>query len=240
MYHKTKLLTGVLLVLAVLFAQVGTALAAPAVQDTTTDTFVSLTTDPATQTVLVTYKDGNGVDQTVRLSYATAEGMGLITVDPTSGEVTVNAQVGDELMIDPTTVIPDQEEPVNPVAAILAKFFSVEPSVVQGYHEEGFGFGVIAQALWMQKNLDDDAITADIILQAKENHDYSTITLVDGSHPANWGQFRKALLDKKNNLGVIVSGHATVDETGTVTIQNNGHGNGKDNNPGKGKGKNKP
>ena len=239
MYHKTKLLTGVLLVLAVLFAQVGTALAAPAAQ-VTTDTFVGLTADPATQTVLVTYKDTLGVEQTVRISYDTAVQMGLISVDPTTGAVTVLAKTDDPITIDPNTVIPDQEEPVNPVAAFLAKFFGLEPAVVQDYHEEGFGFGVIAQALWMQKNLDDDAITAEMILQAKENHNYSTIILPDGTNPTNWGQFRKALLDKKNNLGVIVSGHATVDENGTVTIQNNGQGKGKDNNPGKGKGKNKP
>ncbi len=242
MYHKTKLLTGVLLVLAVLFAQVGTALAAPAAQGTTTNTgsFVSLTPDPATKTVLITYKDSMGVDQTVRLSYDTAMQLKLISVDPTTGAVTVLAKTGDPVTIDPSTVVPDQQEPVNPVAAILASFFGVQPTVVQGYHDEGFGFGVIAQALWMQKNLNDSTITAEMILQAKENHDYSTITLADGSHPSNWGQFRKALLDKQNNLGVIVSGHATVDENGNVTIQNNGHGNGKDNNPGKGKGKNKP
>ena len=58
---KTKLLTGVLLVLAVLFAQVGTAFAAPVGQETTiTGTIVSVIPETDTNgvtTVLVTYKD---------------------------------------------------------------------------------------------------------------------------------------------------------------------------------------
>ncbi len=70
---KTKLFAGVLLVLAVLFAQVGTALAAPVTQDTTnvTGTIVSVTTETdgnGVTTVLVTYTDANQVEQTVRLS----------------------------------------------------------------------------------------------------------------------------------------------------------------------------
>jgi hypothetical protein len=173
--------------------------------------------------------------------------------------VTILAQPGDPVEIDPTTVIADEEpgeEDVHPIAAILGSFFGVDSTVVNGYHEDGFGFGVIAQAMWISRNVNGDASVAGLILQAKETGDYSNIllsdgtvlTMPDGSVPSNWGQFKKALLDKKNNLGVIVSGHADPDGTGEDLIQphgngngngnGNGHGYGRDNNPGKGKGKN--
>lgn len=251
---KTKLFAGVLLVLAVLFAQVGTALAAPATQDTTptiTGTVVAVTTETdenGVTTVLVTYKDAEQVEHTVRLSLEAAVAEGLVEVDPATNVVTVLAKEGDALDIESGGVIPDEEptdEAVHPIAAILAKFFGVEPSVVQGYHEDGYGFGVIAQAMWMAKGLGEgDMLNAGLILEAKKSGDYSAFTLADGSAPTNWGQFKKAVMGKdKKNLGIIVSGHAEIDETGTETLLNNGNGhgngNGKDNNPGKGKGKNK-
>jgi len=143
--------------------------------------------------------------------------------------------------IDPTTVIPDEpttEEPIHPIAALLAAFFGEEGSVVNSYHEDGYGFGVIAQALWMSKNLNDDASLAGLILEAKKSGDYSAFTLPDGSSPTNWGQFKKAALEKKNNLGVIVSGQADSDETLNPSAEQE-HGNGKNKDKGKGKDKNK-
>lgn len=245
--NKTKLLTGILLVLAVLFAQVGTAFAAPAAQDATTitGTIISVTpeTDPTgvTSTVLVAYTDGTGTQQSVRISLADAVSLGLVSVDTTvtPNVVTVVAQPGATVNIVSTLVIPDQTEAVHPIAAILADFFGLDPSMVNNLHEEGFGFGVIAQALWMQKNLDDASITPEMILQAKQNNDYNSITLPDGTNPTNWGQFKKALLEKKNNLGIIVSGHANNGTEDPLTQQTQGKGNGKDKNQGKGNGKNK-
>ena len=249
---KTKLLAGVLLVLAVLFAQVGTALAAPVAQDDTTPitgTIVGVITETVdgVTTVLVTYKDADQAEHTVRISLDTAVTEGLVTVDLATNTVTVVAVGGDALDILPSDVIPDEEpgdEYVHPIAAILAKFFAVEPGVVQGYHDDGYGFGVIAQAMWMAQSLGEgDMTSAGLILEAKKTGDYSAFTLPDGSAPTNWGQFKKAAMGKdKKNLGIIVSGHADpeTDETEAQTLQNNGKGNGKDNNPGKGKGKNKP
>jgi hypothetical protein len=257
--NKTKLLTGVLLVLVVLFAQVDTVLAAPATQVTTpiSGTIQSITTEAGSNgvtTVLVTLLTDAGQTQTVRLSVETAVALGLVAMDPNTNAVTVDqTKVGQPVDVDPSTVIPDQqpgEETINPIAAILAKFFNVDPAVVQGYHDDGFGFGVIAQAMWMAKGLSNDAegtvVDAGLILQAKKTGDYSAFTLPDSSIPTNWGQFKKAAMGKeKHNLGVIVSGHATIDETQQAQPNNgqgngNGNGNGKDNNPGKGKGKNKP
>lgn len=261
---KAKLLTGLMLVVAVLFAQVGTAFASPAAQDTTpiTGTIVEVTTETdenGVTTVLVTVQDDMGATQTVRLSVETAEALGLVTVDPATNAVTVVAQPGQTVEIDPTTVIVADEdgEAVHPIAAILASFFGVDPTLVNEYHEDGFGFGVITQAMWISKNVNGDAAVTGLILQAKESGDFSNIMLSDGtvlsmpdgSVPSNWGQFKKALLDKKNNLGMIVSGHADPEGTGDPLIlqdnrngngngNGNGHGYGRDNNPGKGKGKN--
>jgi len=251
----TKLLSSLLLVLAVLFAQVGVVVAAPQTQATTpiTGTVQSITTETDTNgvtTVLVTLVDAQGATQTVRLSVDTAVSLSLITLDPVTQQPVVDqTKVGQTVEVDPTTVIPEQtpQESVNPISWLLGEFFGEDPSVIQGYHDDGFGFGVIAQSLWISKNVSGDASLAEQILQAKQSGDYSSITLADGtpltlpdgSVPTNWGQFKKALLDHKINLGVVVSGHANQDST-TNPLETQQHGNGKDkNNNGKGKDKNK-
>ena len=250
---KTKLLAGVLLVFMLLTAQVGMAAAAPLAQDATiTGTILEITTETDSNgvtTILVKLEDDQGVISTVRISDVTAAGLGLF--DLTTQQL-VLTQVGQPVVIDPTTVIPDEEpteEDVHPIAWLLAAFFGEEATVVDQYHEDGFGFGVIAQALWMSRNLTGtedetgDASLADEILQAKEDHDYSAFTdfFEDGFVPTNWGQFRKEILQKKNNLGVIVSGQAdteTDEQLQDEQIQpKNGNGHGKEKNNGKGKGK---
>jgi hypothetical protein len=250
---STKLLASILLVLTVLFAQVGVVAAAPQTQDTTpvTGTIQSITTETdanGVTTVLVTLMDDQGATQTVRLSVDTAVALNLVTLDPTTQEPVVDeTQVGQPVEIDPTTVIPDEapaEESIHPIAWLLAEFFGEDPSIVEGYHEDGFGFGVIAQSLWMSQNVGGDASLAGQILEAKQSGDYGSITLSDGTAltlpdgtvPTNWGQFKKALLDKKNNLGVIVSGQADPLNSSTDVTQQ--HGKDKEN-KGKGKDKNK-
>lgn len=244
---NTTRLAGILLVLAVLFAQVGNVAAAPQAQDTTpiTGTVQSITTEKdasGVTTILVALLDDQGATQTLRLSVETAMILGLITLDPTTMELVVNeTQVGQTTEIDPTTLLPEEEEDVHPIAAILASFFSEDPIVVNGYHEDGFGFGVIAQAMWIAEGVNGDASTAGLILEAKETGDYSAFVLPDGSTPTNWGQFKKAALGKdKKNLGIIVSGHAedvTIEEE--ASPQDNGKGNGKDKDKGNGKDKDK-
>jgi hypothetical protein len=247
---NTKFLASILLVIAVLFTQVGTVAAAPQAQETTpiTGTIQTVTTETdanGVTTVVVTLLDEQGATQTVRLSVETAVTLGLVTLDPTMQEPVVDeTKVGQTVEIDPTTIIPEEEKDVHPIAAILASFFNEDASVVNGYHEDGFGFGVIAQAMWIAQGLDGDASTAGLILEAKESGDYSAFVLPDGSIPTNWGQFKKAALGKdKKNLGVIVSGHAeevsTDEGMEELAPQDRGQGNGKDKDKGKGKDKNK-
>jgi len=247
--NKLKLILTLGVMLAVLFAQVGSAAAAPQAQTPTpiTGTIQSITLETdanGVTTVLVAVVDAQNVTQTVRLSVDTAVTLGLVTLDPITNEpAVVDAQVGQPVTIDPTTVIPDPttEEPVHPISALLAAFFGEDAAVVDALHTDGFGFGLIAQALWMSQNLNGDATLAGDILEAKRTGDYSAFTLSDGTIATNWGQFRKALLDKKNNLGIVVSGHGQSPNS-LSTQSEHGKGNGKGNGQGNGKGNghNKP
>jgi hypothetical protein len=242
---KTKSLVGILLVAVVLFAQVGTVFAAPA-QDTTpiTGTVVALekqVDENGVTTVLVTVLDDMGATQTYRISVDTAVTLLLASVDPTTGEVTLDlTKVNQPIELDPMTVIVDEETPaedVHPIAALLASFFGEDPAVVNQYHLDGFGFGVIAQAMWMAQGLNNPEITAGTILTAKQDKDFSAFVLPDGSTPTNWGQFKKAALGKdKKNLGIIVSGHVQTGEDTTDLDAQELHGNGKDKNKNKGNG----
>src|SRR5215203_2104851 len=220
--NKIKLILTVALTFVVLFAQAGNAAAAPLTQDPTpiTGTIQSITTETdadGVTTVLVTLLDDLGATQTVRLSVDAAVALGLITLDPTTNEPVIDeTQVGQSVEIDPATVIPDEEETVHPISALLAGFFGEETSVIDGYHEDGFGFGVIVKALWMSQNLTGsedetgDASLVEEILQAKRDKTFETFfedhpeIILDGGVPTNWGQFRKVLLNKKQNLGVVV------------------------------------
>lgn len=244
---KTKLLAGVLLVFMLLTAQVGMAAAAPLAQDAsvTISGIVTEIGEPETDengvtTVLVTLLLEDQTTQTVRISDVLAAGL------------EIDQQVS--LQVDPNDVISDEEpteESVHPIAALLAAFFFPDDpdmaSVINGYHEEdGFGFGVIAQALWMSQSLTEgeDASAAGLVLEAKQSGDYSEFSeWFDGPVPTNWGQFKKELRENKDkhNLGVIVSGQAdteTVEQLQDEQVQEkNGNGHGKDKNNGKGKGK---
>jgi len=258
--------------LATQFIAVG---AAPATQDTTfiTGTIESivLETDAETDTttVVVTLVDEFGETQTVRLSVDDAIALGLVS-DDGSGPVVDESQIGEEVAIDPASVIPDEttDEILHPVGSALSNFFTdllgVDYDMIMEYHDDGVGFGVIAQALWMTNALNQAGDTElspeelatlfGNILDAKKNKDFDSlgITLPDGSTPTNWGQFRKAVMSdrekSKENLGAIMSGRADngqVDDE-LLGATNNGNGsdkdksnNGKNGDKGNGKDKNK-
>ena len=255
---KSKLLTSILLAALVIFAQFGAAYAASPAQTTTpaapiTGTVQSTTrqTDSATGTtiVVVTVLDSSGATQTVDLSVDTAVSLGLVTLDTTTGLPVVNsAEIGQSISIDPSQIIPatTEEQPQNPVAGALAMFFGVDNATINGYHSDGFGYGLIAQALWMSKILNGDATLAGDILAAKNSGDYSAFTFTDGATPTNWGQFRKEVFTgkAKDNLGAVMSGNSG-DTTSTQTQStaanhgnsNGPHGNGNGNGNGHGHGK---
>ncbi|MGB7875029.1 MAG: hypothetical protein WBL25_11650 [Anaerolineales bacterium] len=271
---RTKIVFSILLATIFLATQFIAVGAAPATQETTPITgtieSVVLETDTATDTttVVVTLTDEFGETQTIRLSLEDATALGLVT-DDSSGPVVDDSQIGTTVEIDPTLVIPDEttDEEQHPVGSALSDFFTdllgVDYEMIMDYHEDGMGFGVIAQALWMTNSLVSEGDTEmemtpeelfSAILDAKKNKDFGAITLPDGSEPTNWGQFRKAIMsdrDKsKENLGAIMSGRAEngqADE-GQTELKNNGKGPDKSNNAeksnngkseGKGNGKDK-
>lgn len=261
---KTNFLAGILLITAILFTQTRAVLAAPLAQDTTSinGTIVSITTETdelGTTTVLVTLMDDMEVEQTFLLSVDDAINLGLVTLDPVTMEPVVDeTQIGMPVKIDPTIVIPSTQEPVEEsnhiISTILGAFFEVDAGTIDTYHEDGYGFGVIAQALWMSQNYSGDASLTEGILQAKTDKDFETFFeehpeyLAEGEAvPTNWGQFKKLISEKKNNLGSVVSGKAEKDEGEDETAveqsqpsndkdKNNDKGN-KDKDKGKDKGK---
>lgn len=241
MLNLPKLVTSFILAIAIAVMQVGIVTAQDATTTPLTGTVqtIKVETDATTSvtTVVVTYKNDGGVIQTVRLSVETAALLGLVTVDSTATPPVVanDLAVGQSITIDPATVITDTTEAEHPVGSKLTDFFGellgVDYDTIMAAHENGAGFGVIAQALWMTNKLNGDATTFQMILEAKKTGDYSSLILPDGSASTatNWGQFKQDLKDKgdKNNLGSVMSGKA-----------NDGHGNqDKDNKHDKGKDK---
>ncbi len=192
--------------------------------------------------VVVTLTDGT----LVHLSVETAETLGLVITDPTTGEPTaVEGVLGSDVTIPSNVVLPSdeeqEEEGEHPVGSALSEFFGsllgVEYDSIMEYHENGFGFGVIAQALWLTNQLDGHTGTFEALLEAKKSGDFSSITLADGSTPDNWGDVVKSL-KKGDNLGSVMSGRAEAGEDSPTTLQGNGNGHGNNGNHGNGNGNN--
>lgn len=240
---KTKFMFSTVLAVIFLAVQVFAVGAAPLVQDETppSSSIESITwgTNPDTTetAVVVTYTDAEGASQTVYLTVEEATQLGLVITNEAGEQVTNDEAVGDPFEYDPTTAGGEEgiteEENQHPVGSALSDFFydvlGVDYGTVMTYHDDGVGFGTIAQALWMTNALGGDSSTFSLILDAKQSHDYSLITLPDGSTPKNWGQFRTAVMKDKDkammNLGAVKSGRAG--SQGDTTNPSTGQGNGK-------------
>ena len=250
--NRTKLSISTLLAIILLATQVMAVGAAPELQEDTpiTGTVESITleTDAETgvTTVVVSLTDESGTTQTVRLSVEDATSLGLVTYDGTGSPIANEAAIGKTVEIDPTTVITSDDEKEHPVGSAISDFFSALLSVdydsIMAFHEDGIGFGVIAQALWMTNALEGGTELFGAILDAKQSGDYSAVTSPDGSTPTNWGQFRQAVMSdrekSKENLGAIKSGRANNDQddgeqaeaNDNESDESNGNGSDKSNN----------
>ncbi len=237
---RMKLLLGIVLTILISMAQVGEVLAAPAAQEATpisgTVQSITLESDSTTGvvTVIVNVMDLDQVSQTVRVSQETAIELGLVLLDGDGNPVINELALGETVDIDPTTVIPDQQEPQHPVGGALATFFSdiggLDYDTIMSARGDGVGFGVIAQALWVTSELGGDSQLFKDLLYAKQHNDYRAFRdfTEDGTIPKSWGQLRKALLGKKS-LGIVMSNQ-----------DNNGnHANENGNNKNKDKNKDK-
>ena len=222
--NRTKLTIGFLLTAILLITQVIGVGAAPVAQEitpTTTIESVTIETDTGTGavTVIVVLVNDAGTTKTVNLNLHEAAEFGFVLDDGT-GKFVPNAETTNtQFEFNPVATPSVEEEKEHPVGSAIADFFSdtlgVDYETVMTYHDDGVGFGVIAQALWMTNALGGDTTTFAAILEAKQNNDFSTIPLNNSSTPENWGQFRKAVMSdrekSKENLGAIMSGHAEND-----------------------------
>jgi hypothetical protein len=209
-----KLITSMFLVLTLLTMTAGVVFA----QGTTpiTGTVQTVATEVNTATgetiVIVTLLDEiAGTTQEIKITLDAAETLGLVMTDPLTGVVTPTTDaVGKIVEIDPITVILEEntDEVRHPVGSALSDFFSgvlgADYETIMAYHDEGIGFGVIAQALWLSNSVDGSTTTIEALLDAKQSGDFSAITLADGSTPSNWGAVVKSL-KKGENLGSVMS-----------------------------------
>jgi hypothetical protein len=252
--NMKKFYIGIFLALILMIAPTGLVFAQESTPITGTVQTVVLETDADTNetvAVVTVLDEATGETQTVTLDIETAASLGLVTTDPATGDSTVNeGSIGTVVEIDPATVIDDGEEETeeeHPVGSALGDFFGdvfgADYDTIMAVHEDGVGFGVIAQALWLTNSIDGDTATFQALIEAKQTGDYSAITLADGSTPDNWGDVVKSL-KKGDNLGSIMSGKADAsedEETSETAIHGNGNdgdnGNGKDHGNGKDKDK---
>ncbi len=238
-----KLLVSMFLVLALLTMSVGTVFAQESTTLTGTVQSVTIGTDAnGTTIVTVGLLDDQGATQTVTLSFEAAISLGLIVTDANGVTTVSETAVGSSVTIDSANVITTPDETQHPAGSALSNFFSglvgVDYDTIMSYHEDGAGFGVIAQALWLTNELGGDTSTFTALLDAKQSGDYSNITLADGSTPSNWGDVVKSI-KHGNNLGKIMSdkdnSNGQGDDHGKP--ENPGGNKGKPENPGNGHGK---
>lgn len=210
-----KLFTTTFLVFALLVMTAGNVFAQESTTITVTVQSIVLGTDPITgkTTVEVTYLDSTNTTQTVTIDLQTAESLGLVTTDAITTETTVAVDaIGKVIQITPPPATEEvSEEGQHPAGSALSEFFSkllgVDYETIITAHNDGVGFGVIAQALWMTNNIDGGPEEFQALIEAKQSGDYTAITLADGSTPDNWGDVVKSL-KKGDNLGSIMSGKA--------------------------------
>lgn len=225
-----------------------------------------LTDAAGLQTVEVALTDANGAALVVVIDLQTAETLGLIMIDPaTLTPVLLETISGMPVEIPSGAAIPpadpEEETETHPVGSALSEFFSdllgVDYDTIMTAREEGVGFGVIAQALWLTHSISGGTEEFTSLIEAKKDNDYSSITLSDGSTPNNWGDVVKSL-KKGDNLGSVMSEStegtdpSSQPENGKPNNnppgqekpknQNNGQGNGGGNGGGNGNGNghNKP
>ena len=233
---KTKFIFTLFVGIAILAAQAGSVLAAPALQDEVINGTVTALAcaNEEGSSILVTYEDENGASQQTEIELETAISLGLVTV--VDGEPDCSEEAFQTILEE----LSENDEAQHPVATVLAAFFKdiTDYETIMEAHADGTGFGVIAQALWLTTKLEGNSDTLLAIIQAKKDKDFSAFELEDGSSPGNWGQFKKAVLkgDKKNNLGVVMSDKGE-DKTSNgkgpdKDKTNNGKGPDKDKNKG--------
>jgi hypothetical protein len=252
--NSAKVSLSLILALLLFMTQVGWVYAAPAREGAPPITglvgSITLVADTITGVTIVNVDitDSDQALQNIRVSLETAITLGLVVLNG-DGKPEINRlALGRLIEIEPSMVIPSSGETQHPIGSALATFFSeiegVDYETIMAAHNQGVGFGVIAQMLWLTIRLEGDAEVFEELVHAKQTGDFSAFMLEDGSTPLNWGQLMKAILDKdkKNSLGIVISSsHHDGNDNGL----NNGNGgnsnrkNGEEKKKGNGNGQGK-
>lgn len=259
-----KTLLGLVGALTLVLSQISVASAAPLTGGGSTTCTIRMMTQDSSGNWVITCTDGS----TATLTQAQAITTGLLASDGTTQLLFARDSItlDNSLVTKPCAVLGAQSDSSGrtsisistggsnqPVADALGAFFcggSTDGALmIEQFHTDGFGFGEIAQALFVADQLGGD-VTAWQILVDKHNHDFTGIALPDGSTPRNWGEIVKTMLaGSMNNLGGIMSGRLqppTPTSTSTApsptnltthgNTGNHGGGNGRGNGGGHGKG----
>ncbi len=251
--NKRIVFVSLILAVSMLMVHVGAAFAAPTSQAfppiTGNVQSITIETDPNTGivTVVVDVMDSDQNSQSVRISEKAAEKLGLVVPD-SDGNPTINkSALGKAIELKLTAIIPDKEGNQHPVGNALATFFSgiADPETlyksIMEAHNNGFGFGVIARALWLTQELKGDVNVFNSLLAAKQTGDYSNFSFDENGTtitPRNWAELKQAIMagKKMGNLGQVMSNQ---DNTNKENNSNNSaNENNKDKNKDKDKDKN--
>lgn len=215
--HRMKFLISLILAVSILIIQTGGVFAASALQTSPVlqGTIQSITLETYSTTgitvVIVTLMESDQIFQTIRVDEKSAKDLGLVVFDG-DGKLIINeSALGQSVEIKPEMILPDHEEDRHPVGNALATYFSniagLDYDTIMLAHNDGNGFGVITQALWLTTKLDGNVEVFQALLLAKENGDYKDFIFEDGTVPQNWAELRKGLFDGKKleNLGNVMS-----------------------------------
>jgi hypothetical protein len=248
--RTAKFIINFILIAIILFVQVGGVFAASATPSSTpvigTIQSITLETDATTGITIVILDliDNQQIAQRVRISQETAITLGIVVLNGDGKPGINNVALGKPIEIASADVLPAQEENQHPVGSALATFFSdiagINYASIMEAHDQGMGFGTIAQTLWLTKKLEGNAEVFETLLNAKQTGDYSGFILADGSIPQNWGQLKKAILanNGNNGVGVVMSDSNENGGGNDKEKEKNGNGNGNGSGNGNGNGNN--
>ena len=254
--NRRNLFSSLFLALSILIVQVGGVLAAPGAQAIPPIKGIlqkiTLKTDPSTvmTTVILEVRKGNEV-QNVGVSQETALKLGFIGLDG-DGKAVINEKIlGKHVEIDLPDILPLEEAKAHPVGNALARFFSSSMgaeedqiyNAIMDARDQGLGFGVIAQILWLTHEIRGGGDLDDFqaLLAARQRGIFTDLPFVDESGatitPKNWGELKNAILSGKPvvNLGSVMSNKNDNEDN-----QNNDHNDSKDKSGEKNNGENDP
>ena len=212
---RAKLFT-LFTIFLLVFIQFSLVLAAPSsnVADSISGTVQEITIETdansGISTVWVIIQDYQGQDHQIHVSMTTALEWHLVIYED---EMLVpnGDSLGMEIEFPLSQAIPPNGDGdmTHPVGSALSSFFSenipgINYEMIMDAHTNGYGFGILAQALWLTQKLGGDSSLLLDILEAKTSGDYSVFFPEDATIPSSWGQFRQMVMER-GSLGMVIS-----------------------------------